>query len=294
MLSISKLPSAGLGNKLFSWAAGAIFAKKNNCKHIVLGMTKFHIGPWIRFERSKRFYKGYFKNERLFHLGYFVKSKTIMFQKESSKMTDFNSNAVFNEVPNWEDHFIGLREHRAFIIDYFFESLYPSLRQEAELVPFSEITVHIRMGDFRNLGPDEDFAKVGAVRTPTAYFVEMINMLRKHIGRNVPVTVFSDGSDESLNEILSLPNISRQTNTKDILDIIGLSKSKVLITSAGSTFSKWAGFLSENVIIDHFQHIHKPIRDDVTNKIMYEGPLSPGTEINDYPLLSSNLVSLFQ
>jgi len=294
MLSISKLPSTGLGNKLFSWAAGAIFAKNNNCKHIVLGMTKFHIGPWIRFERSKRFYKGYFKNESLFHLGYFVKSKITISQKESSNVTNFNSNAVFNEIPNWEDYFIGLREHRTFIIDYFLESLNPSLRQEAESIPFSEIAVHIRMGDFRELSPEEDFAKVGLVRTPLSYFIETINAIRKFLVKDIPVTVFSDGSDESLNEILSLSNISRQTNSEDILDIIGLSKSKVLITSAGSTFSKWAGFLSENVIIDHYQHIHKPIRDDVTNKVMYEGPLNPRTDINDYPLLSNNLISLFK
>lgn len=293
MIVISELPSAGLGNKLFAWAAGAVCAEQNNCKHIITGLTKIHLGPWLRGEMSKRFYVGYFKNEAPVPLRYLFTPKKIIKQRDCDKVNPFKGQAIFNENPHWKDLFIGIREHRDFIKRYFMDTLAPNLLAEVREIYNCDIAVHIRLGDFRELSSSEDFSEVGLVRTPLEYFVDTIVRIRKYIGQDIHVSVFSDGSDDELSKILSLPNVTRVRHNKDILDLIGLSKSKVLITSAGSSFSKWAAFMSDGVVIDHYQHYHSPIRDKSINTQVFEGTLSGDTLIESKPLLADNLKYLF-
>lgn len=50
-----------------------------------------------------------------------------------------------------------------------------------------------------------------------------------------------------------------------------MSKSKIIIASAGSTFSLWAGFVSDAALILHPDHIHAPIRPSSLHTSLYEG-----------------------
>lgn len=293
MLSLSKLPSAGLGNKLFSWASGAVFAHLNNCDHYIIGMTKIHLGPIFRKERRKRFYFGYFKNEVVLLpiLNYFQSS----YNKKQIECGDFvscNGNFIFSEIPHWSDSFAKLRDFRDLIIASFWSNLTQQItsRISKHEVPF--IGIHIRMGDFRVLKSTEDFSKVGAVRTPLSYFVEVTNCLLQVIGTNAPITIFSDGYDHELEEVLRLPNAKRAKEDLDIVHLAVLSKSKLIIMSAGSTFSYWAGFLSEGLLINHFQHQHSPIRNLELNALKYEGGFDPEKGISHYPSLLKNLLEL--
>jgi hypothetical protein len=64
--------------------------------------------------------------------------------------------------------------------------------------------------------------------------------------------------------------------------LILLSRSKIIITSAGSTFSYWAGFLSDSPIIMHPDHIHHSIRLSHESGY-YEGPFdSENISLIDY------------
>jgi hypothetical protein len=148
------------------------------------------------------------------------------------------------------------------------------------------------MGDFRSLDKGEDFSKTGAVRTPLDYFEKVIKKTRSILGEHTPVTLFSDGKNEELSQILKLKNTERVQNDLDIVHLALLSKSKVIIMSAGSTFSFWAGFLSDGILINHYQHLHAPFRSESFNKQVYEGGLAPEQKIEDIPLLYKNLLSL--
>jgi hypothetical protein len=86
-----------------------------------------------------------------------------------------------------------------------------------------------------------------------------------------------------------MESISMVEGNTDIVDLLLMSKSKVIVTSAGSTFSYWAGFLSDAVIIMHPDHIYSPIRPSTVDEILYEGALI--TEMPD-TLLQKNLKSL--
>ncbi len=145
-------------------------------------------------------------------------------------------------------------------------------RQELAMAPKTQISVHVRLGDFRPLKPGEDFTKCGAVRTPPGYFIKIINGIREIHGAEVPVTVFSEGTAQQLAELLSLPAVSLATKQTAVADMLSMAASDVLVTSASSTFGYWAGFLGDCAIIMHPDHIQKPIRPDSVNKMFYEGP----------------------
>lgn len=295
MISHSELPSAGLGNKLFSWASGYIFSKVNNCSHYITGMTNIHIGPILRRESSKRFYRGYFKNERFFlPFRYWLYRKIYLRQDESGKKVKESACYVFNEIPHWSDSFNTIRTFRDTIINGFWESLTPVIKEKIESYCAPIFSVHIRMGDFRPLKSDEDFAKVGAVRTPCEYFIDIIYKIRTYAGSSLPVTVFSDGKDSDLEPILSLPNVYRAKEDLDIVHLALMSKSKIIVMSASSTFGFWAGFLSNAILINHYQHLHMPIRPFEINKKLYEGGVSPTDKIENIPLLQLNLKELNQ
>ncbi|WP_315819857.1 hypothetical protein [Paraflavitalea speifideaquila] len=136
------------------------------------------------------------------------------------------------------------------------------------------IGLHIRMGDFRELKAGEDFNKVGAVRTPESYFIDMINLIRKINGAQLPVTIVTDGYRHELEGLLALQNIKIMEGNPDIVDMLVLSRSKIIITSASSTFSYWAGFLSDVPVIVHPSLRNLKLRPDG----FYEGPLEESNE----------------
>ena len=67
---VCKLPSAGLGNQLFPLMHAMVFAELNNLPLTVTGYHRIKIGPYLRGEKSKRSYKGYFKFQKSLHGSY--------------------------------------------------------------------------------------------------------------------------------------------------------------------------------------------------------------------------------
>lgn len=275
---ISKLPDAGIGNKLFTWGHGVVFAKKNGLKHYSVGWTKIKIGPILRRETSLRFYRNYFKTSVLVSKIKFMfikKSKKVVIKsyldcQKTEKIHD-NNIYIFNEVPHWNDYFKELRENQELVVDAFFKSLSPNIYYEYLNKKEPVIGVHIRMGDFRKITETQDFSKVGQSRTPMQYFINIISELRTASEINLPVTIFSDGNVSELKEVLSLSNVDLAEDDFDILQMLHLSKSKIIILSAGSTFGQWAAFLSNAAIINHYQHFHSYIRPADVNDKTFEG-----------------------
>ena len=117
--------------------------------------------------------------------------------------------------------------------------------------PIPVIGIHIRRGDF----------KMGNPITPLSFFIEGIKLVRECAGSNLPVTVFTDASKEEITDILQLPNVSLAAPKPDILDIILLSKSKVLFLSKSSSFSYWGAFLSDALVVRPINDWQKKIRE---------------------------------
>jgi hypothetical protein len=89
--------------------------------------------------------------------------------------------------------------------------------------------------------------KVTNTRIGLDWYLSVIKSLRSHFGQ-LPVDVFSDGSDEELRPLTSLSGVTRRTFGSSIGDILALSSSAILVAS-GSTFSMWASYLGRQPVV---------------------------------------------
>lgn len=182
-----------------------------------------------------------------------------------------------------------MKDHRYLVIDLFFNILNEDLKKKYNDLLNPIIGVHIRRGDFLTYHGDDHFMVNGNTKTPDFYFIDIINKIREYTNKVIPVKVFSDAYKSELKNILNLENIELIENNNDMLDLLHLSKSQLIITSAGSTFSYWASFLSNATLIIHKNHHIKHLRDPITNSIYYEGPF---VEPSKNKLLKNNLENL--
>jgi len=295
-LVLCKLPKAGLGNQLFPLMKGYVFGNLNNLPVKVKGYNQFLIGPYLRGDKSKRNYAGYFTFQKgmlrqkiddwkLFKYREFeIENEPPLTKNEGVPEGKIYS---FDKLPHWSDYFYGLKDHRELVLRLFNNLISQDIKNKvAQLTP-PIIGVHVRMGDFKKLRPGDDFSKLGVVRTPQEYYVNVINQARKLHGSELPVSVFTDGHKHELKLLLSLKNIKVVEGNPDIVDLLLLSKSKIIITSAGSTFSYWAGFLSDVPLIMHPDHIYESIRPTSLGQEMYEGDFDL-----DQPLLVASIKSI--
>lgn len=285
----AKLPKAGLGNMLLVWARALVFAHLNGLPQLTPNWTHIKIGPILRRERSSRLYSGYFKD--LSHVNYakqvfILRTYKHVAEPAIGSLPDGQISRklfVFKEIPHWADYFKDIKGYRDLIKSNLISMLSEQSRMSLSKLKPPVIGVHIRRADFRDLRAGEDFSKVGLVRTPLSYFKNMINSIREIHGNCLPVTVFSDGHDSELGEVLDLPDVSRCPPNTDIVDLLLLSKSKLIITSAGSTFSYWSAFLADAPVVLHWEHVHQSIRPEEINRTWFEGGVSGMTDA--WPLL---------
>lgn len=271
------LPRAGLGNMLLVWARARVFAHLNDMP--LADPDWFQVRPrsWIRREKARHY------------IAQFIKRREVNFAARAIGRLTFNAifdapliplarvpartRYVFNTIPHWSDYFAGIRDSRDFIRAELFRIVNPRLLTRALSAKPPVLSLHIRKGDFRELRPGEDFTRLGHVSTPLAYFVNLVQALRQCATCNIPVTVFSDGDTLQLRELLELPAITLQPVGAAIHDLLLMSRSEVIVTSAGSTFSYWAGFLSDAAVVRHPDHFHFMIRPEDTNNRFFEGPV---------------------
>lgn len=278
---VCKLPKTGLGNQLFPLLKAYLFADLNKLPIKVTGYNQLKVGPYLRGDKSKRNYKGYFTFEKGM-LGAQVnkymllkyRHYEVLFEPGICKLINAKGKQlyIFHRLPHWSDYFCDLKDHRKLVIQLFMNILTPRIQDKFNQgqVPF--IGVHVRMGDFRKLKEGEDFSNSGVVRTPMEYFINVVKGIRNIHGADLPISIFTDGHTYELKELLHLANTQVVEGNPDIVDLLLLSKSKIIITSAGSTFSYWAGFLSNAAMIMHPDHIYQSIRPDDIQQRFYEGP----------------------
>lgn len=274
------MPNAGLGNILFVWARALIFAKSNGLPIIIVGLNRIHLGPFLRKEKVKRFYLGQFRFPSLPSI--LTASIAKFFFKKIVEPSTINSSKaiyIFNRIPDWSHFFKDLKPHRKIIVEEFFNLLSKSTLKRIDNWQENEyIAVHIRMGDFRKLEENINFKTVGSTRTPLSYFKDIIYKLQKNGYETTTVKIFSDGYKDELLEILSISNTEYMYPDLDIVDMIKISRAKLIVTSASSTFSEWAGFLSDAPIIRHPDHIHSLIRQE---KNLFEGTIDQYLQISN-------------
>ncbi len=248
-------PRAGLGNLMLVWARTVVFAHENNISHIVDPWWGFRMGPLLRREKKKRLYFGYFKETSVFRLAMFKLYARLAKKVQDPdlvKLTDEQRNSAtvyeFHSIGPDRDLYGYLVNHVDFVKQQLFALLNPKIKLQYEKVAAPCISLHIRRGDFKNNSRGE--AKLTALE----YFIDTVNLARKVTGKMLPVTVFTDAYPEEIKELLDMPEVSLAPERSDILDILVMSKSKMMVLSRNSTFGYWGAFLSDALIIRQYDH----------------------------------------
>lgn len=292
---VCKLPTAGLGNQLFPLMHGFMFAKLNQLPLIITGYHTIKWGPWIRQEKRKRNYRGYFTFERnrigemadCRKVKRLTKTSELILEPEVTTLPQTelqNKLFIFSETGDYHDYFRRLKCCRQEVIEMLYSIIQPSIIDELNKREAPVIGVHIRMGDFRKLKEGEEY-RSGHVRPPQSLFVDLIKRIRQVNGRNLPVLLFSDGYPDELNEILELSNTKLIDNNCDLVDLLLLSKSRIIIPTHGSTFSAWACFLSDATILSFFDY-PTSIRPRGLIEEIYEGTYDADNKILREKLIS--------
>jgi hypothetical protein len=271
-----------------------VFAELNGYPLAVRGWYRTQLGPMLRGEARRRIYFSYFELD----LRVLVESQVArLFEKVREppirRLPPVVSPVqfVFTEPTHHSDVFADLREHRDFLRARLLAMIKPQQLAILERQERPVLGVHIRMGDYKPLAPGADFKALGHTRTPLSYFRDLVLGIRQVAGKNLPMTIFTDGHRSELAEILALPDVRLFTTGSDLVDLLLLSRSGLIIVSAGSSFSYWAGFLSDAPVLLHPDHLYKPHRTQAVNERLFEGGVGPDPS-SWPPLLLDNIREL--
>ena len=268
------LPRAGLGNKLLVWARALVFSHLNELPLFVSNWADVKIGPFLRNEKSMRQYWGYFvkTNQPSFlRRLVFTLSKSVDDPHlRRLAVIDEKLLYVFRGMPAWPDYFKDLREFRGLITEEFYRNVAPKYRSLELLQEAPVIGVHVRRSDFRESAAGEMIGNTCNQRTSLDYYIRTVEAIRYIQGAQLPVTVFTDGREDEIAGLLSLPGVKIAAKNPDIVDLMLLSRSRYIVVSPGSTFSYWAAFVSNASVITH-SSFRMRIRSD--EEKLFEGPV---------------------
>lgn len=180
-------------------------------------------------------------------------------------------------MPPWNDYFQALKEHQPLIKNRLIGMIRPSLLTHINQEPSPCIGIHIRMGDYNEPKPGDDFAVQRITRTPILWFARVLQSVRDIAGYNLPATIFSDGYPHELEAILKQPNVSLSTNKCALTDLISLSRSNLIIASSHSSFSAWAAYLGQCPTIWYLErfHLYEHIFLEKVRNEVFEGGYDP-------------------
>ena len=264
-----KFPKTGLGNMLLTWSRAVTFAHLNDLPLVTSAWGRISWGAWLRWERKKRTYWGYFKeNSRWERWRSQRRQKSAVLVMEPAverlpQPVTADTVFVFDQVSPGKDLFGPFRAHRELVRKSLLELLLPAMKSRLEGYEKPVIAVHIRRGDF----------KYGNPITPTSFFIDAILLARKISGRELPVTVFSDAAPAEIADVLSLPSVRMTEDKPDILDILLMSKCSMIVLSQSSTFSYWGAFLSDALIVKPEGDWQTDIRPADVNERLFEGKI---------------------
>lgn len=240
--SFFRLSGNGLANCLYVYARAIKHAHKTGTRIIAPTWFNLSIGPYLRHQSDKRHYIGLFKC--LKEINGLKKWWLLNFCKSQVET-----------VEGIEPYFRNLLDCADVIAKYIEEHIEPSLLNIVNEYDFTnKVAVHIRLGDY----PEN-------VRVPISWYKEKIVAIStKH--SEYKFCIFSDGKDEELMELTSIPNVERVFFGNAIADIFAISKCCYMIGS-DSTFSGWGAFLGQVPCVFYRKH-YGPVLKDASKEVV--------------------------
>ena len=234
-----RVGGSGLANCLFVYARAIKYAHQTGALLITPTWQKFSLGTYLRRERDKRRYVGLFTSEG-----------------EVSGMNKILS--VLIRQPHIEeglkDYFADFMDDADYIRHYIIRHIRSEIKERVDSYDCGGcVAVHVRLGDY----PAEH-------RTPLEWYEAKIQELSKNGERRF--LLFSDGTDEELRCLTSLPGVQRAFFGNAMADIYAISRCRYLIGS-DSTFSGWGAFLGQVPCVFFRKHYGKVLRDEANERV---------------------------
>lgn len=239
----------GLANCMFVAARAAILSTKLNVAMLRPTWERVGIGQWLRKERDKRFYSGLFAKKTLcadLHKFFLLKTKPKISEGDAT-----NASSGIIMVEGLNGYFADLWEDAIIVRKYFEDNICGEISKSVPRNMGDAIAVHVRLGDYP-----------AYLRTDIGWYADAICAVQASCayGKRLTFKVFSDGRDDELAQLLTLPGVERACYGNALADILAISRCKMLIGS-DSTFSGWGAFLGDVPCM--FAHLHygRPLQD---------------------------------
>jgi hypothetical protein len=241
---------AGLGNMLFPWARAEVFAARYGVPVLAPRWTQPKIGPLLRREKDLRYYTGLFDNSGyirgLRRAVIIARSARIPGEQAATFMADKarltgSHIVVFSGWQGWFDSFL---DSRSLVVNRLRAILSPRVRRLLEQADQTyEVAVHVRRGDKVPLPFRGPFTGSSGDTMSDQWYINVMRSVREVLGPGTRFRVFSDAKPGQIDSILAEPGVTRSPDNPSIVDILLMSRARVLITSGGSSFSAWASFI---------------------------------------------------
>lgn len=233
-----RIGGPGLANCMFLAANAYISSIRGDGKLITPTWCKFSLGPILRKEHDKRVYNQLFNDIGIKG----IRKAWIILTKKMFNRKDVE---VYHTLG---DFFQDLNKDVVLVQKYFNLILKEETVKNVNVSEMREqVAVHIRLGDY-----------VPEMRVDIEWYKKLIeNILREYPQQKF--ALFSDGSDDELISLLSLPNVKRCFFGNAFADMWAILKTKFVIAS-DSTFSAWGAFLGQRPIVFSKRHF-PPVYD---------------------------------
>ncbi|MGA3190867.1 MAG: alpha-1,2-fucosyltransferase [Bryobacteraceae bacterium] len=260
-LGLMRIGGAGLANLLFVWSRCLVEARRHGLRRISPTWLQILRGPWVRNDPDKRTYHDLFDPAPDEVTG--ISRLRLLAGKQWVPEEQLGK-------PIPEGSIVSFRDIRGLLLpsipyrDIVCEELLQIVRakhKRALQTGFSpDVAIHVRLGDYSNA----DFSK-GNTRLDVGWYIGILKRLRGSLG-SLSAAVFSDGTDEELEPLLTIDGVTRVTFGSSIADIIGLSQARIFIAS-GSTFSMWPSFIGQMPTVWFPGRLFHPILEDSRKEI---------------------------
>jgi hypothetical protein len=246
----------GLGNLMFTWARCLAASERHGWRMLWPTWQSFKPKNWRVNPYDHRTYSDLFQPNERYVTGW-RKPWYLARYRWITEKTALECGAPPGSVVEFrgmEGKFAPFREQHELVYGELLKIARPQhLRAFSDPDP-APIGIHVRRGDFVQQSSYGDMVNIDNSLLPLEWYMDALQSVRSMTGEDTAAYVFSDGSSEELAPLLALPAVERMDYGSGLGDMLGLSRSRLLIAS-GSTFSMWGSYLGQVPTIWHPQKL---------------------------------------
>jgi hypothetical protein len=279
-LLFARLGGSGLGNLMFTWARCLVESEHHGWRMIWPTWQSFKPKNWKFNPYDHRTYSDLFRPNERYVTGW-RKPRCLARYRWIPEREALNSPVAPGSVVEFrgmEGKFAPFRDDHSLV---YKELL--GITREKHLAAFSgadpaPVGIHVRRGDFVQQASYDEMVNVDNSVLPLDWYIDTLKAVREKAGEMVPAFVFSDGTEEELEALVSMPRVKRVDYGSGLGDMFGLSRSRLLIAS-GSTFSMWGSYLGQ---VPTIWHPKKLLQHVLIEHPEFEIEWSPGDPLPDW------------